>query len=362
MSEVDIRSAQPAPAEWDKIVAALTSARTVTLAAHVQPDADALGSALAIGMALVGLGAQVQVSYPGMELNPDGDGTTLPAALAWLPGIELVVPAVELRPSVDVAVSCDVSSSDRLGELYEILRRADLFAAIDHHQSYTGFADVAVIEPTAPATATLALELIDRLGAEVTTDIATCLYAGLSTDTGSFRWAATDAEAHLMAARLHGIGIRHDEIARALYDERPFTEWGMIGAALGRAMLEPEALDGLGLAWTYVGLGDRSERGIKESATEVVVDALRRTAEAEVTAVVKESDDGSWRVSVRSRGAIDVGDACLSLGGGGHRCAGGFTAKPTEGDSERNAGEMAVRLVAQLRSVLAQQLTDRLDD
>lgn len=353
MTAVDKHAGGPVLADWEPIIAALRSARTVVLAGHVQPDADALGSALAIGLALRELDIEVQVSYPGMRHGVRG--VVLPTSLSWLPGLELVVAADELWRRPDVAISCDVSSPDRLGELYPLLRAATLFAAIDHHQSYTGFADAAVVDPTAPATTVLALELIDRLGVEISVDIAACLYAGLSTDTGSFRWAATNAAAHEMAARLHRVGIAHDVIARRLYDERPFEEWGMVGAALGRATLEQGAVGGLGLLWTSVLAQDRLPRGLAEQSADVVVDALRRTAGAEVAAVIKESDDHSWKVSVRSNGRVDVGAACFGLGGGGHRCAGGYSVVPNDAAGSADPMRFVAVAIAQLRAALGQR-------
>lgn len=338
------------PADWEPLIAALRSARTVVLAGHVNPDADALGSTFGIGLALREVGIEVHVSYPGMQR--ESGRALLPSSLSWLPGTELLVTADELWPSPDVAISCDVSSPDRLGELYPLLSKAGLFAAIDHHQSYTGFADVAVIDSLAPATTVLALELIDRLGVEVSVDIATCLYAGLSTDTGSFRWAATNAGAHEMAARLHRVGIDHAAITRRLYDERPFAEWGMIGAALGRAKLEPAAVGGMGLLWTSVLAEDRLRRGLAEQSAEGVVDALRRTAGAEVAAVLKQLNDHSWKVSLRSNGRVDVGAACLDLGGGGHRCAGGYTVVSDDSMESAEPIRFVAAVISQLRAVL----------
>jgi phosphoesterase RecJ-like protein len=130
---------------------------------------------------------------------------------------------------------------------------------------------------------------------------------------------------HLAAARLLGTGIEPGAVARELWDRAPFGYLGLLSAALGRAVLEPDAASGLGLVWTSVSRDDRATHGLSLDAVESVIDVVRRTDEAEVAIVLKQSDDGLWQVSARSKGKIDVGRACARLGGGGHRNAAGVT-------------------------------------
>jgi phosphoesterase RecJ-like protein len=149
-------TAAPSDADWASAVAALTSGRPVLLLAHVSPDADALGSALAVGLALESRGADVVVSF--------GDEPfAVPRILRSLPGQHLLVSPEQVgeRP---VVVSFDVSSIDRLGVLQTVAEEADVFVAVDHHASFTGFGTVQVVDVDAPATAVLALDLVDRLG------------------------------------------------------------------------------------------------------------------------------------------------------------------------------------------------------
>jgi bifunctional oligoribonuclease and PAP phosphatase NrnA len=310
-------TALPAAADWDATVAALTSGRPVLLLAHVTPDADALGSALAVGIALERLGIDVAVSYGDTPF-------VLPRVLRTLPGQHLLVApeAVGDRP---VVVSFDVSSVERLGSLTALARGAELLVAVDHHASYTGFGRISLVDVTAPATAVLALELVDRLGVELDTEIAMPVYAGLVTDTGSFKYAGTTASTHEVAARLLRTGMRHDIVARHIYDDEPFGALRLLGTALDRSVLEVEAAGGLGLVWTVVTLEDRTAFGMPLDAVERVIDVLRIADEAEVACVIKQDDTGAWRVSLRSKGRIDVSLVAIALGGGGHRFAAGFT-------------------------------------
>jgi phosphoesterase RecJ-like protein len=304
----------------------------VLLLAHVAPDADALGSALAVGLALRALGRTPQVSF-------GDDPFLVPRALATLPGMALLRPAAEVTPPA-VAVSFDVSAQPRLGVLSEVYDSAPTRIAVDHHRSYTGFGQVSIVDVDAPATAVLALELVDRLGVELTDEIAEPLYAGLLTDTGAFKFAGTTPQTHQIAARLLATGIAHDQIARRIYDDESFAALQVLGAALDRAELEPAAAGGRGLVHTTISRAQRG--GVPLDAVERVIDVLRCTTEAEVAAVVKQDDAGAWRVSMRSKGAVDVSAVALQLGGGGHRYAAGFT----------GSGDAAAVLAA-VRSVLA---------
>lgn len=314
----------PAESDWEATLVDLTAGRPVLLLAHVAPDADALGSALGVGLALERRGADVVVSFGDEPFE-------VPRVLRSLPGQHLLRPPGQVgdRP---VVVTFDVSSVDRLGVLRPVAEAAQTLVAVDHHASYTGFGGRHVVDATVPATAVLAVELVDRLGVELDAEIAAPLYAGLLTDTGSFRFAATTAETHELAARLHRTGLRHDLVARAIYDDEPFGALRMLGAALDRAVLEEGAVGGLGLVWTVVPLADREAFALPIDAAERVIDTLRLASQAQVACVLKEDDDRSWRVSLRSKGRIDVSAVALSLGGGGHRFAAGFTGHGPPGE------------------------------
>jgi phosphoesterase RecJ-like protein len=310
-------TAAPTGADWDATVEALTSGVPVLLLAHVSPDADALGSALAAGIALERLGVDVAVSF-------GDDPFVVPRILRSLPGQHLLVAPDQLgeRP---VVASFDVSSIDRLGVLRAVAEAAPTFVAIDHHSSFTGFGTIHVVDVTAPATAVLALELVDRLGVELDDVIATPIYAGLVTDTGSFKYAGTTPATHQVAARLLATGMRHDVVARQIYDDEPFGALRMLGGALDKAVLEETAVGGLGLVWTVVSDSDRASFDLPLDAVERVIDVLRIATEAEVACVLKQDDTGAWRVSMRSKGQVDVSAVAMALGGGGHRFAAGFT-------------------------------------
>jgi phosphoesterase RecJ-like protein len=301
----------------------LRAAKDVTLLAHVDPDADALGSALALGLALHRRGTPVRVSF--------GSPAEVPQTLRDLDTVGLLVPAGEVPPASAVVVTMDASSVARLGALGD--RVAATVAAggavlvVDHHASNTWFGTHHVVDERAEATAVLVLRLLDEFGEEVDEPIARCLYAGLVTDTSSFRRATPDT--HRMAARLLAAGVDPDAMARTLMSSHPFAWLGMLSVVLGRAVLDPAAAGGLGLVHTVVYLSDIAD--VRPEDVDRVIDIVCTTVESEVAGVLKEVAPGRWSGSLRATGRVDVSRAAVLLGGGGHRLAAGFTA---EGSAE----------------------------
>jgi phosphoesterase RecJ-like protein len=288
---------------------------TVVLSGHVNPDADALGSTLALAEGLRRRGARVLATFPGEF--------TLPASLGWLPGAEGLVPSTALPSAPDVFVSLDAASPGRLGEVAPLLDGAVTSIVVDHHASNPGFGGLQLIDPGAPATVTLVADLLDDLGVALDEQLATCLYAGLAADTGSFRFGSTRPQTHELAARLLATGIDHAAISRRLFDTAPFGWLGLLSVVTGRAVLEPEV--GAGLVWTWSSTAEAAEHGLPGEQLEALVDVVRSAEEADVACVLKGQDDGTWSVSLRSRGGTDLAGIAMELGGGGHTLAAGYT-------------------------------------
>jgi phosphoesterase RecJ-like protein len=307
---------EPAVRTVASVLAEAADARaTVVLSGHVQPDADALGSTLCLAEGLRRCGARVLPTFP--------DPFTLPPSLGWLPGAEALVPSAAVPASPDVFVSLDAASPGRLGELAPLLDRAGTSVVVDHHASNPGFGDVRLVDPHAPATVTLVAGLLDELGVVLDRHLATCLYAGLAADTGSFRFGSTRPDTHDLASRLLATGIDHAAISQRLFDTAPFGWLGLLSRVTGRAVLEPDV--GAGLVWTWSSTAEAAEHGLPGEQLEALVDVVRSTEEADVACVLKGQDDGTWSVSLRSRGRTDVARVAIALGGGGHVAAAGFT-------------------------------------
>ncbi|GAA0221231.1 hypothetical protein GCM10009527_016850 [Actinomadura nitritigenes] len=303
--------------DWDRAVELIEAADEVCLACHIAPDGDALGSMLALAQALHALGKRCLASF--------GEPFAVPAILRFLPGQEFLVEPARMPAAPALMISLDAAGQARLGSLAGAAGRAGALIVIDHHASNVGFGGVRLVDPDAAATAVLVEELIRRLGVPLDGDIAQGLYAGLASDTGSFKYPCTTPEVHDLAGRLLAAGVRPEEVSRELWDRAPFGYLQVLAGALSRARLERDAADGRGLVWTTIARSDREARDVPYDQLEGVIDQLRRTDEAEVAVVLKENDRGEWYVSTRAKGAVDVGRACVELGGGGHRTAAAFT-------------------------------------
>ena len=309
--------------------ALLAAAEDVTLLAHVRPDADALGSALALGTALYKRGVRVQVSF--------GAPDHVPETLRPLDVHGLCVPAAEVDIAPAVLVTCDVNEPARLGRLAGRLATAGTTVMLDHHVTNPGFGDLRILDPRAEATVLLVDRLLKAMGAVIDADMARCLFAGLVTDTRNFRDAG--AAAHRLAAELIEAGADPHTLVTPIMDTHPFPWLKVLAELLQDAELDPSAAGGFGLVHTVVP-ADRVAR-FRQEEVDGVVDTLRTAAEAEVAAVLKQVGPTRWTISLRSRGRVDVAAAAKALGGGGHPTAAGVTLEGTAGEA-----------VAALRAVL----------
>ncbi|OZD05734.1 bifunctional oligoribonuclease/PAP phosphatase NrnA [Rhodococcus sp. 06-156-3C] len=306
--------------ELTSAVSLLDTAQSVTVLCHVHPDADTIGSGLALALVLHRRGVPVQVSFA----VPD----TLPESMNELPGCGLLVPSDEVRSQVDLVVTVDAGSRERLGSLASRIDSARASLVIDHHRSNTRFGSLNVVDADAESTTAVITRLLDLWNVDIDAELAHCLFAGLVTDTGSFRWVRPGS--HLLAERLLATGIDGGAIARKLLDSHPFGWLPMLGSVLGSATLVPDAVGGRGLVYAAI-LRENSE-GLRSEEIESVIDIVRTTTEAEVAAVLKQQAGDEWTVSLRSKASVDVSSVAATLGGGGHRNAAGFTAFGSKSD------------------------------
>jgi bifunctional oligoribonuclease and PAP phosphatase NrnA len=293
-------------------------ADAVSVICHVHPDADTVGAGLALALVLDRDGTDVQVSFAAPA--------TLPESLQTLPGGQLLVRPADLRRDADVVVTVDVPGMNRLGALAEVAAHARELLVIDHHKSNHLFGTANYVDPSADSTTMLVADLLDAWGKPIDADVACCLYAGLTTDTGSFRWATP--RALRLAARLVELGVDNAAVSRQLLDTHPFAWLPMLSRVLGTARLVPAAAGGRGLVYAVVGHQDWLTARSEE--VESIVDIVRTTQQAEVAAVFKEIEPEHWSVSMRAK-SFDLATVAARFGGGGHQLAAGYsTAGPID--------------------------------
>ncbi|MFN2489933.1 MAG: bifunctional oligoribonuclease/PAP phosphatase NrnA [Actinomycetota bacterium] len=297
--------------DWDRALEALRRADAITIACHVNPDGDALGSLLGASLGLRKLG---KATYPTW-----GDAALkVPAGYSFLPDLDSLV-EVERLPQTATFLALDCGAADRLGALEETARRAETVINVDHHPGNDDFGTSNLVVTTASSTAELVTLLLGDLGVELDRDIATCLYTGIVTDTGRFQYANSSPATLRMAADLLAYGVPAPEIAQEVFESSPYGYLKLVGRVLERAHLfEAERL-----VYSWVTLDDLAASGVALNETEKLIDLVRSTRDADVAVMFKQQAPGSYRVSMRSKGP-SVGAIARARGGGGHELAAGF--------------------------------------
>jgi phosphoesterase RecJ-like protein len=306
----------------DEVVAAIRDADRVTLICHENPDADTLGSALALRFAAERLGKVAEV------VAADG----VPPFLRALPGAGDVRRAPQLEPDVAVVLDGPPSRTGGVARDHaEWLGRARV-VNVDHHVSNDGTeASVAWVDPDAAATAEMTAELVPALGVEVDVDIATVLAAGIVQDTHTFSHPNATPRTLRVMADLVAAGAPLSRLHRAIYADKPFATLALWGRMLNGIGQRREGR----IVHASQTLAMLRETGSEASATEGFVDLLASTRDGEITVLFKETEASHVRVSVRTAGHADAVAITSAFGGGGHARAAGCSLDLPVADATR---------------------------
>jgi phosphoesterase RecJ-like protein len=298
----------------DDAVDLIAAAPSLALACHVSPDGDALGSMLALHH----LARAARVESVASWSEP----FVVAPHYEYLPGLELTTKPADFPVEPEVMITFDCGALDRLGELAcpatAASRRGKLIV-LDHHVTNERYGSVNVVDPGAAATAVVVRRLAARLGWGLTRDAAICLYTGLVTDTGRFQYSNTTPEVFAFAHELSGFELPIADMTRQLFEQHRFAYLQLAATCLARAELDHQ----LRFVATWVTEEDCQRFDVSLDETEGLIDLIRRTGEAEVSCVLKETQ-GGIRVSLRAVSDTDVGAIAGQFGGGGHRFAAGF--------------------------------------
>jgi phosphoesterase RecJ-like protein len=284
------------------------------LVTHENPDGDALGSILALKLALDQLGKDnVMYLYGDAALPAEYSFMSLAELRRRLPD--------DWRERVLVAVDC--ANETRIGPEPEPLESAPLVLDIDHHHDNTRFGQINLIVPNASSTGEVLRDVFAELGVELTPEIAEPLYIALVTDTGRFQYSNTTAKALRLAAELVDAGADVHRIFRRVYETVQFAKLKLLARALERAQI----YDGGRLVVSFLLRSDFTDIGAAEAYSEGIIDYLRAVEGADMAALIREPRDGpARRISLRaSNDELDVSAIARKSGGGGHRQAAGFS-------------------------------------
>lgn len=279
----------------------IKSCNTIILTAHVQPDGDCLGSMLALNQYLVSLGKNVR-----MVLDDD-----IPALYKFLPGHQGILKPSAKVIHADLLIVLDASDIDRIGKVKDHVDAPIL--NIDHHLSNTKFADYYCINQQSAATGEIILQLLTLVKASITPEMATCLYTAIATDCGFFRYANTTVQTMRYAADLIEYGATPNVISE-------YMESRSLESILTLAkVLETLELHNQGKIATITVLPDTLNN---LDSTEGFINYPRVIEGVEIAIMFKEMNDGTIRISFRSK-TFDVSKLALVFGGGGHARAAG---------------------------------------
>lgn len=287
------------------VLRAINERERFIITSHARPDGDAVGSALALAAVLAEMGKRAEV----VLRDP------VPVIYQRLPFAETVVHSHTVNGRYDAAIllECDSLQRTRVDGLQRYF-----LINIDHHLSGRPFAQVNWIDPSACATGELIWRLARTAGAEITREIATCLYTAILTDTGSFSYSGTHAETFALAQELVQSGASPVQIAQQVYFSNPTSKMRLLGAALANLHREGD------LAWMFCTRHDFARAGALEEDAEGLVNYALAIGGVEVALFLRELPDERFRVSLRSKGSLNVAAVAERFGGGGHQCASGF--------------------------------------
>jgi phosphoesterase RecJ-like protein len=289
----------------DQVLQAIRARQRFVVTSHARPDGDGIGSALACGQILRVMGKEAEVvMYDG-----------IPRIYQNLPFADRAVQADRVPPN-DAVIMLECDGIRRA--LLEGLDQCFLIN-IDHHLSGRNFGHINWIDPTVMATAELVYRLARLACVPIDRDIATCLYTALMTDTGSFMFEGTNEHTFTVARELVLAGADPAKCARHIYFGHSTAKMRLLGAALSHLHREGP------LAWIWVTQEQMERYGAREEDCEGLVNYALSMGDVQVAIFFRELPDHRYRVSLRSKGEVNVSSIAEHFGGGGHKCASGFS-------------------------------------
>ncbi|MBT8285553.1 MAG: bifunctional oligoribonuclease/PAP phosphatase NrnA [Flavobacteriaceae bacterium] len=301
--------------------ALLSTPQKIAIIPHKNPDGDAIGAALGLHHYLVKKG------HSSVVISPND----YPEFLKWMPGTGNVIiyekqnaQAKELIATSTLIFTVDFNDLGRIGQMKEVLEETDTtFVMVDHHQSPANYASVMYSDTSMSSTCEMIFHMIKALGGgnEINSEIADCLYAGILTDTGSFKYAATTSETHRVVAALIDKGARNSEIHREIFDTNTPSRLHLLGCALNNLVILPE----YSTAYITLSQEELDKNDFKKGDTEGFVNYGLTLAGIRMAVIfIENRDEGIIKISFRSEGDFSVNEFARSyFEGGGHTNAAG---------------------------------------
>ncbi|EPR08235.1 DHH family phosphoesterase [Ruminiclostridium papyrosolvens] len=301
-----------------ELIKAIERAESVAIFPHISADGDAIGSSLALALALKKTGKKVIVY---ME-------ESIPDTYKYLPGIDLAGFIGENDEVMGLNIALDTGDIGRLGTRADLFFKAPVTINIDHHITNTKFAQHNHVDASSASTGELIFLLLHEINYEIDIDMAKCLYTAIATDTGGFKYGNTTAETHKAAAELLSTGIDVADLSQKIFDNTTFIKLKLTQKAIELLELYENDL----LAVIAITQDILQSTGAKDEDCDGLVNIGRSIVGVEVSVLIKEKSSNEIRVNLRSKAYVDVSEIAAAFGGGGHKRAAGCTIKGSISD------------------------------
>ena len=307
----------------DQIIRHIKDGQHLLIASHAEPDGDAVGSLVALGLALGKFGKKITLY----------NASPIPAVYRFLSGTERIVQQIETANSYDIAIMLDCGDLIRIGEDASTIEKIPVIINIDHHVSNTGFGHIQLIDTSACATAEIVYRLIKALEIPFDKEIATSLYTGILTDTGSFRFSNTNQAAFAISKKMTEVGVDAHSVAQHVYGTYSLGRIKLLNMALNSI----EISDNGKLSMMTITRSMLNQTGTSTEDLDGMINYARRIEDVKVAALIHEIKNGAgkfanmnrYHVSLRSDSSVDVAGIAGKFGGGGHSSAAGFQIEST---------------------------------
>ena len=322
----------------DRIIHHLKNSNHLLLASHTNPDGDAIGSLIAMGLSLDALNKKTTLY----------NESPVPAVYRFLPAIDRIVRHIDRANIYDTAIILDCSDLQRIGKAVSTVNRIPVIINIDHHITNTHFGNFQLIDTSACATTEIIYRLLKKMAVPINRAVATSIYTGIFTDTGSFRFSNTNRSAFAICEEMLGLGVDPYNVAQHVYETYSLGHIRLLNLAinsieisyngkLSMMVLTKKMLDETGTQPEDINGLINYAKGIEGVKVAVLIQGLTNNKG-------EPKKPGRFKVSLRSDGTVDVAAIATSFGGGGHYRAAGFSIESTLSDIKSEIINLAEKL------------------
>ena len=321
-----------------KIINHLKNSNHIIIASHKDPDGDAIGSLIAMGLALEALNKNITLY----------NESPIPSAYRFLPSVERIVRQIKGTNTYDTAIILDCADFQRIGKLSSVISKIPVIINIDHHITNTIFGNFNLIDTSACAATVIIYNLLKEMALPINSAIATSIYTGILTDTGSFRFSNTNKSAFAICEKMVEAGVDTYNVAQHVYGRYSLGQIKLLNMALESI----EISDNGKMSIMILTKNMIDETGTRPEDIHGLINYAKSIENVKLAALIHELSNGkgvskkpeNYHVSLRSDGTVDVAMIAGSFGGGGHYRAAGFNIESTLSDIKTQMLNIAVEL------------------